>query len=118
GIYRDVMAGLEKAGWLPVFLEEPESAHDIFAVKDRDFGKYAMPANSGAPFTIHFLQGSLREKLLGIAAIKSYDDAIEKAGESVIVCSMMCGDGWLKLSFTAPILSRKDALRYGQMIRK
>lgn len=118
GIYRDVVAGLEQAGWLPVFLEEQDSAYDLFAARDQDSGKGATPANPSEPFAIHFLQARAREKLLGKAAIKNYADAIEKAGENVVVCSMMCGGGWLKLSFAAPILSRKDALRYGQMIRK
>lgn len=116
--YRDVMAGLEQAGWLPVFLEEPDSAYDFFAARDQDFSKTAPSESPKEPFTIHFLHGAVRDKLLGKAAVKSYDAAIEKAGESVVVCSMMCGDGWLKLSFTAPLLSRKDALRYGQMIRR
>lgn len=118
---RGALAG---AGWRPVLLETDGAVLDLLEQASRneenaesvreDFVARALREGTG--LTIHFFPADLAQKLMGKAG--SYAQGVDRAGENIVLISLMLTDGNMKLAFTAPLLSRKNALRYGQMIKR
>ena len=112
-------------GWRAVFLETDGVAFDALEETRRrkaedvekareDFEARALREKSG--LTIYFFPAEFAQKGMGKA--KSYSQAVDSAGETFVMISLMLDGDNLKLAFTAPLLARKNALRYGQIIKR
>lgn len=122
---KTVETALQASGWQMAFLETPDAAYDYLGEAKtqgsakaealaRDFAQ-AVPGASES-LAISFLPA----QVAATAMEKGYDfnQAVDNAGENLVVIRLVATPDNLRLSFTAPLLSRKNALRYGQMIRK
>lgn len=120
-----VLEKLERKGWRPAMLENEDSVADMLEEAHRitassatsqveEFIDHAKESKSW--LTIHFFPAPLLEEAM--KAGEGYNQAIDKAGENFCLISLMADADTLKLTFTAPLLARKNALRYGQMIKR
>ena len=127
GDFNSILNTLPSLGWVPIFLETPDGALDILeetringAEKTEDarndFEEKAL--KNGASLTILFFPADFGRKSLNNSRLKSYSQAMAKAPENFCVLSLMLEEDNLKLSFTAPLLTRKDVLKYGQKINR
>lgn len=111
---------LEKAGWRPVFFESRDGVFDIFEnLRNNSVEECSKSAQD-------FAERAFQEGELSISCFPSgyspglatYNEALDKAPENIVITSLMAGNGNLRLAFIAPLLSRKNALRYGEMIKR
>lgn len=127
GQYDKVKEGLNRSDWLPVFLETDGKACDSLEVQKKEgkektrelikaFAESAL--ENDRDLTITFFPDAYLHKALKSAKIKTYMQALDMAPENFRVITLMVTGDFIKLSFTAPLLSRKNALRYGQVIRR
>lgn len=123
--YLSVQKALVKNGWLPVAAEIEEATFDLFEqgesrLEDETsliaFENKAL--NNGKDLAIYFFPTAFAQNALHNCKIKFWANAIDKAPDNFCLLSLMQDADNLKLSFTAPLLSRRDALKYGQMIRR
>ena len=127
GQWQAILSAMVKSGWQPVFLETDDGAFDVLE-QARQYGleketglqgEFAQDAmKDAANLTISLFPAAYYEKILADKKIKNFAQATDKAAETMCVPRMMINDNYIKLAFTAPLLSRKNALRYGQMIKR
>lgn len=122
-----VRKSLIEKGWTPVYCEIPGDAFDALreriragdAATEREivsFGEKAI--QNGEGFVICFFPSAYADKLIKKGKETTYFKALDKAPENFTMASLSYGDGVLRISFNAPILSRKNALRYGEVIKR
>lgn len=118
---------LEANAWQPVFAEMDRDALDLLAhgmanatqPELEALDQFAQKARAAAsPLTIYCFPAAHVAKICKNGKKTSYDKALDKAPENFVMLALMLDNDYLKLAFTAPLLARKNALRYGQYIRK
>lgn len=123
--FKALQAALINAGWRPVFLESPRDALDILAETKRKgaekaeglLGEFEENALGEAPgLKVFFFPNVYAEKVMG--KLDHWSLAVDKATENFVMADLDADADAIRLTYTAPLLSRKNALRYGQMIRK
>lgn len=126
GAYIGVREALSREGWTPVFSETDGGACDAIekyragasAAIDMisEFEKAATEKGSG--FSTCFFPLNFVEKLIKSRQKKTCYNALDKAKDDFVTLTLTDGESSLRLVFNAPVLSRKDALRYGEYIRR
>lgn len=122
-----VQKALIGAGWQPAFLETDGAALDALketrlkgadeAARERDaFEEKAL--RNGGTLTVSFLPEAFAKRIMKSARTKTYDQALDNGPENTVVAALTAYEGNLSLTFRAPLLSRRNALRYGQVIRR
>lgn len=125
--YLSVQEALLKEGWTPVAVDTDEDSFDAF--RHREPGDPAMSRKAldsfekeaiqlGKEMTVYFFPSSFADKVMKNLKIKFWTDAMDKARENFCLLSLMVNPDNIRLSFSAPLLSRKAALKYGEMIKK
>lgn len=115
--FETLTKALGGAGWVPVSLETDDKVIDIYDKGNPVGGDFpAAQFSGGDSATLHFFPKKFVAKTLSTR--NSFSLAMDDGGEAFVLLTMMWGNGMVKLSFTAPLLSRKYALRYGQMIKR
>lgn len=121
----EIQNSLKNNGWRPALVETDDAVLDVLEkAKNAGVEKAAAELadleaiyiNKDDNITIYFLPQQFAEETMG--KLKTYSQAVDSAQESLVVAALMIGNGQYKLSFTAPLLSRKNALRYGQVIKR
>lgn len=121
GKWLDVKEAMPGAGWRPVFLEAQDSAFDLIAQAHK-LGKaeaekladeFAAAALSKGLVIYFFPQGFAAK-----SRAQSYGKALDKSPEDLVMVMLMIDENGMKLAFYAPNLARKNALRYGEMIKR
>lgn len=118
---------LKKAGWLPIYFESEGRALDMVeqnrlhgaAGLDRieeEFVQDGLESENG--LTISFFPKQFVENALKDAEITSWSQAVDQASEDLRMLNLKTDKNNIVISFTIPLLSRKNALRYGQIIRR
>lgn len=122
-----VQEALIKEGWEPAAAEADDEAFDAFGQNERGdqaalkkalAGFESRALQNGKDVTVYFFPSEFAGKALKNLKIKFWANAMDKAGENFCLLSLMAGADNIRLSFTAPLLSRKAALQYGSMIKR
>lgn len=117
---------LEKNGWQPVFLETDASVFDRFEQARQSGAKKAKSQlkafaekalASDETLTIYFFPAAFTEKAHD-NRIGGYLQALDQADDRFILLALMADKNSQRIAFTAPVLSRKNALRYGSYIKR
>lgn len=121
-----IMDELLHSDWMPVYAETEDNAFDLLEVSkkhnpeiaEKSFKEFCTKnLEKGLLMTIYYFPQEFVNKIMG--KVKSRTKAIdEKATENFVQLGMTINAGKISLSFTAPLLSRKNALRYGQFIKR
>lgn len=120
-----IAKALQHADWQPIFLETEDYAFDRLQEANAQGKDHATELveefirsrhGSNANCSISFLPATYADYALKNGM--DFNQAVDSAGENFVAIRLMATEGDLKLSFTAPLLSRKNALRYGQIIRR
>ena len=125
--FRSIQEELINSGWTPVSVEMDEATFDIFGLANRrdheitnrelkEFESQALEKNDSV--TVYFFPAAFADKVLTDSKIKFWANAIDKAPENFCLLSFAADANNIKLSFTAPLLSRKAALKYGEKIKR
>lgn len=124
--YEETVARLRENGWTPVFLEIDGDAFDWIDAKrqmdeedgDKRFKEMEQKGISGGFLSLYFFPTDFLEKTLNNKKMTTWTQAVDAAQETFrLLCLSVDGKN-IRLSFTCPLLSRKSALRYGQMIKR
>lgn len=125
--YLETQHALSNAGLKPVFIETEGDALDVLAhgraVSYDQAQQLALEFESNAMqnshwLTIYFFPENYLQKILEHKKIKSYEQALDRAPENFTLVSLNADVDNLKIIYTAPLLNRKNVLKYGEMIRK
>lgn len=118
---------LIQSGWMPVAVEIDDATFDIFGEGRRDNYDESLNAleeferkavGEGRAITVYFLAADFVSEMLNKPAVKFWGDAVDKGPQKLCMLSLISDVNNLKLSFVAPLLARKAALKYGQMIKR
>lgn len=112
------------AGWERGYVETGDADFDILEhYKDVDFEKmfsamheFEDKRKKEAGLSVYYLPDKYFRQVVG--KIGSWSLAVDKAPENLVVAQLFIDALKLKMFFTAPLLSRKNALRYGEMIKR
>lgn len=113
-----------KAGWTPVCLESGHAVLDLLekhkkldiqnsAIVMSDFSAQHQDETN---LSIFYFPLEYFQKVNGKS--ESWSQAVDEAPESLVVARLVLGADRNKIFFTAPLLSRKNALRHGEMIKR
>lgn len=124
-LYR-LIDSMHEAGWQAAFMEAPEAAFDMLEESDAKGCKSAWKSAmefidrfiAHAELTIYFLPDAYFAKALTMPGSKAYNALLDRAPEGIVVAAISVTEDNLSISFNAPLLSRKNALRYGQYIKR
>lgn len=125
--YMAVQEALIGAGWQPAFLERNGAALDaLHDARLKDAGEAAekraafeeAALRDGETLTVSFLPEAFARKAMKSARAKTYEQALDSGPEGTVVAALTFYEGNMSLAFRAPLLSRRNALRYGQVIRR
>lgn len=125
--YAPLLQTLQGAGWQPAYYENGKTAFDLLAAVRQhgleaaeklraDFMRKAI--SEPDYLTVTFFPAAFLAKVRQNAKIKTWNQAVDKAPENFCQLTLMTDADNIKLSFTTPLLARKNALRYGEMIRR
>lgn len=117
---------LKSAGWLPVYFESDDGALDLVEQSHIQTGaesgklaeEFVSNALKNGGVTVSFLPSQFVLQALQNASIATWSQAVDNGPEDLRMLSLRIDRVRLAASFTAPLLSRKNALRYGQMIKR
>lgn len=124
---RQLERKLKNAGWLPVYFESDTGALDLIE-QSREHGEAELPKiadrfvqaglDSGGEIAVSFLPAKFAEKALKNASISTWSQAVDSGPDDLRMLDLRIAENNITASFTLPLLSRKNALRYGQMIKR
>ncbi len=83
---------------------------------EEEFVQDGLESENG--LTISFFPKQFVENALKDAEITSWSQAVDQASEDLRMLNLKTDKNNIVISFTIPLLSRKNALRYGQIIRR
>ena len=112
--------------WVPVYCETDTAVLDIYesqsspeaslTILENQFIDNAI--NEKQNLTILFLSDKFYKKTFNKKGISSYILAMDTAPENLVTLSLIITPDNLSINFNAPLLARKNALRYGTMIKR
>lgn len=120
----DVENKMRGAAWEPVYLETANAAFDMLEHrKGPDIEKifaamreFEARRDPNGDLSVYYFPLDYFQKVAG--KIKSWSIAVDEARENLVVAQLVIEPAKLEIFFTAPLLSRKNALRYGEMIKR
>lgn len=114
-------------GWMPLYFETDADAFDFLEAykgkgkeeASKELAAFERKASGdNGSVSIYFCKGLYWHKFLEAKNVRNYPQATTYAGDKLVIMCLMSSGDYIKLAFGSPELSRKNALRYGQYIKR
>lgn len=122
-----LLTALSQDAWQPVAVESEDGVFDLLeasatgdaATAQAQLREYVQKnLQPGSSITVTCFPTDYAQHSLQTRKFKGWLEALDKAPQTFRTLTLMVGNDHTRLAFGAPLLSRKNALRYGQMIKR